>query len=433
MNFFEIPCVKEQIDRLPSTTGVYLFVKNGKIQYIGKSVNIKARVLSHLENAKMSVKEAAIVHADTIRYVVTDSEFKALLLEADLIQKHHPKYNVIWKDDKSYLYIKITVKDEFPKLFPVRKENDGKSLYFGPFSSLQQVQELLKEIRKVFPFCSQRNMGKRACFYSKIRQCNPCPNIVAVVSDPAKKQQLKKIYNHNIRQVIRVLRGNTAIVLKNLYKEMEYLSKNQSYEEALALRDKILFFEGVIRNKVFEDRGFFLHNKTEGAVKQLVELLQPYFPNLAVLHRIECYDISNTMLQQATASMVVLTGGAADKSQYRKFKIKNVKARSDFEMLEEVFRRRFARKDWELPNLIVVDGGKPQVRVVEKVLKAFSVVVPLIGIAKNPDRLVVGGDAILTIRPSRHNGGFNLIRMLRDESHRFAKKYHVMLRNRKLL
>lgn len=430
MNFQEIKNIKEQINTLPSTIGVYLFVKNGKIQYIGKSVNIKARILSHLENAKVSTKEAAIINADTIRYVVTDSEFKALLLEADLIQKHHPKYNVIWKDDKSYLYIKITVKDEFPKLFPVRKEDDGKSLYFGPFSSLRQVQELLKEIRKVFPFCSQKNIGKNACFYSKIHQCNPCPNIVAVLSDPAKKQQLKKIYSHNIRQTIKVLRGNTAIVLKNLYKKMEDLSKNQSYEEALALRNKILFFEGVIRNKVFEDRGFFLHNKTEEDVKQLAELLQPYFSNLAALHRIECYDISNTMLQQATASMVVLTDGAADKSQYRKFKIKNVKAQSDFEMLEEVFRRRFVRKDWELPNLIVVDGGKPQVRAVEKVLRALSVEVPLIGIAKNPDRLVVAENSI---RPARNNGGFNLTRMLRDESHRFAKKYHVMLRSKKLL
>ncbi len=129
MDFLQIKNTKEQIGVLPSTIGVYFFVKGGKIQYIGKSVNIKARILSHLENAKISPKEAAIAHADTIRYIATDSEFKALLLEADLIQKHRPKYNVIWKDDKSYLYIKITVKDEFPKLFPVRKENDGKSLY----------------------------------------------------------------------------------------------------------------------------------------------------------------------------------------------------------------------------------------------------------------------------------------------------------------
>ncbi len=215
---------------------------------------------------------------------------------------------------------------------------------------------------------------------------------------------------------------------------MNMFSRSNQFEEALSLRDKILFFEGIIRNKAFEDRDFFLHNKTDEDIKQLAKLLQPYFPNLAALHRIECYDISNTMLQQATASMTVLTDGAADKSQYRKFKIKSKKAFSDFEMLEEVFRRRFVRKDWEMPNLIVVDGGKPQVRAVEKVLRALSVAAPLIGIAKNPDRLVIpnlhlGG----VIHPARNNGGFNLIRMLRDESHRFAKKYHVMLRNKKLL
>ena len=124
------------LEKLPSTSGIYIFKKNKSYLYVGKSVNIKARVKSHFENAKIDIKESLIVkNSDSIDYVITDSEIKALLLEAELIQKYHPKYNVIWRDNKSYLYVKITVKEEYPKILLVRRENDGKSKYFGPFPS----------------------------------------------------------------------------------------------------------------------------------------------------------------------------------------------------------------------------------------------------------------------------------------------------------
>ena len=159
---------------LPSSTGIYTFKKGENIIYIGKSVNIKVRISSHFKNALIDVKEKAIVtESDAIEYTLTDTEFNALLMESRLIQKYHPKYNSIWRDDKSYLYVKITITEAYPKLFFVRKENDGKSLYFGPFSSLQTIRDILKIIRNVYPYCTQKKITKTSCFYSKLNLCNP--------------------------------------------------------------------------------------------------------------------------------------------------------------------------------------------------------------------------------------------------------------------
>src|SRR3989339_786176 len=131
---------RNQVKDLPSTIGLYLFKKDKIINYIGKSVNIKTRVSSHLENAKLDNKERLIIHnSNTVEIITTESEFKALILEAKLIKEFQPKYNSIWKDDKSPLYIKITIKDEFPKVGLVRKELDKQNLYFGPFSSVRMV------------------------------------------------------------------------------------------------------------------------------------------------------------------------------------------------------------------------------------------------------------------------------------------------------
>ncbi|MDO8497790.1 MAG: GIY-YIG nuclease family protein [bacterium] len=424
---------KENLRDLPTTTGIYIFKRAQEILYIGKSVNIKARVLSHIENSKLIAKEDSIVQtSDRIEWIITDSEFKALLLESSLIQKYKPKYNSRWKDDKSYLYIKITIKDEFPKVLTTRKENDGLSLYFGPFSYLKEVEEIVKEMRKVFPFCTQKNISKRPCFYSKIKLCDPCPNTISLLLDREERKRMKAIYRKNIRHVITILNGNTDKVLKTLYRNLKELSQKQEYEKALTLRNRVHRFERLVNQRSFglnyDDR----FNTSAESVESLKKLLIHFFPNLTSLHRIECYDISNLSQMDATASMVVLHDGLIQKSEYRKFKIKNLKLQSDFEMLEEVMKRRW-NNDWEKPNLIVIDGGKPQVRIIDTTLGKLQIAIPFIGIAKHPDRLVIGQDHFPMVRPSYNNPGFNLLRLLRDESHRFAKKYHVFLRDKKMV
>lgn len=423
---------KKEITSLPPSTGVYLFKKNNEILYIGKAVSLKARLLSHFENAKLDPKESLIIkNSDSIQYYLTDSEFKALLLESSLIQKYHPKYNLRWKDDKSYLYIKITLKDEFPKVFPVRRENDEKSLYFGPFPSQKAVDEILGMIRKLFPFCRQKKITKRACFYSKIGLCNPCPNEISKIFAKEKKNKLKRLYRYNIRQLIRILRGDIELVLKDSYKLLKALTKNQQYEEALSLRDRIQRFEQLIYQAQFSFDISIHFNRSSEAIDKLVDTLKVYFNKLQSLHRIECYDVSNLFQKDATASMVVFTDGLPDKSQYKRFKIKSKMPRSDFAMLEEVFIRRF-KQNWEKPDLIVVDGGTPQVLTVKKVLNTRSI--PLLGIAKHPDRLIIdSASKLTTLRPPTSDLGFNLIRAIRDEAHRFARKYHLLLRNRRIM
>ncbi len=418
----------------PSSTGVYLFKKNQEILYIGKAVSLKARLLSHLENAKLDPKEDLIVkNSDKIECFLTDSEFKALLLESSLIQKYQPKYNLRWKDNKSYLYIKISIKEEFPKLYTVRRENDGRSLYFGPFPSEKDAEEILRRTRKIFPFCRQKKVSKRPCFYSKIGLCKPCPSEIANTVDKKIKTKLKRDYRFNIKQLIRILQGDVELALKKSYKMLKQLTKNQLYEEALKLRDKIQRFERLIYQTKFSSDISIHFNRSSEALNELLDALKVYFSRLQTLQRIECYDVSNLFQKEATASMVVFSDGMPDKSEYKRFRIKSRKIKSDFAMLDEIFLRRF-RQNWHKPNLIIVDGGTPQVLLVKKILSNLGESIPLIGIAKHPDRIVISApDKLITARPSLNNLGFNLVRALRDEAHRFARKYHLLLRKKRMM
>jgi len=422
---------KKNIESLPSQCGVYLFNKNSYPLYIGKAANLKARILSHFQNAKLDVKEKLILeNIDEIKTLSTDSEFKAILLEAELIKKYQPKYNVRWKDDKDFLYIKITIREKYPKIVTVRKENDGQSLYFGPFSSTRIANDLLREIRKIIPFCSQKKLSRRPCFYAKMGLCDPCPNYILSVKT-RHAASLQQLYRSNIKKIINILKGKSDLVLKSLEKELKTKIKEENYEGGLKLRNKIHLLRRLISERSFTDDN--LLNKT---------VISSVVPK-----RIECYDVSNLFGQEATASMVVFTNGLPDKKEYKRFRIKTVKQISDTQMLTEVLRRRLARKDWPFPDMLVVDGGKPQLTAALEVLHNFKINLPLVGIAKNPDRIVyptnVSLSALKHLRGGRMDSSevkrvqnpslFNLIKHIRDESHRFAKKYHLLLRKKKMM
>lgn len=440
-----IPNTHSEILKVLSTTGVYVY-KNGKaILYIGKAVNLKARLLSHEQNAKLDPKDKNIVEiSDSIELIYVESEFRALVLEAELISFYKPKYNVRWRDDKSYLYIKITVGEEYPKVLISRKEHDGKSTYFGPFDSLKSVELLLKQIRRIIPFCAQPKIHKNACFYHKIGLCDPCPNEIERLEDKD-KALMKRIYRKNIKTIIRILKGETDVVYRVLKREIEYYTKHRLFEFAIKVRDAMRHLDLLNSQVQFSDDQLSGPNRASQSLESLHSMLKPYFPHLDSLNRIECYDNSTLGFEHSTASMIVFTNGMIDKRQYRKFAIK-ANLDNDFDMMKEVLKRRMNNK-WDKPDLIVIDGGKPQIQAVKQVLSSMCLVpsglehepstsnqalgtVPLIGIAKNPDRLVIGIDDFPIIRPNRHDAGFRLIQHMRDESHRFAKKYHTYLRNK---
>ncbi len=424
---------KRYITTAPSTVGVYVFFNKKTPVYIGKSINIKARLKSHFENAKIDPKEFAIFENTTrITYIPTENEFLSLLLEASLIKKHLPKYNVIWRDGKSHLYIKITTGEMYPKISLCRKEDDGASTYFGPFAGVRIAEGLLREIRSVVPYCTQAKLG-RPCFYSKIGLCNPCPSAIEHSFDAALKKTLHRQYRKNINTIISILRGKTITVLRGLEAEMKRFSRAGQFEAALAVRNRIFHFQKLISERVgFESphsMGMYRADPTAGA-RLLHSYLIQFFKDLPTLERIECLDISNTSQREIVGGLVVATDGALDKSQYRKFKIKNSQVQSDFDAIEEVLRRRFAKTDWPIPQLFLIDGGAPQVRRVLAVCADMGVTTPVVGIAKNPDRLVMGIPGMPTKRLETNNPAFNIVRLLRDEAHRFSKKYHTALRTR---
>ena len=425
----------EELTKAPQTIGIYQFIRGAEVLYVGKAVNLKARLASHLQNARLDPKEEKLVaESDKVRVIPTPSEFAALLLEAKLIQKLHPKYNIRWRDNKSYLYIQIT-KADYPKVLLARTTDiqlKTKDQFFGPFQATRLAQDLIREIRKVIPFCTRSKIGKSPCFHSKIGQCDPCPNTIHQIKDEQIKTELKAKYRKNIRQVVRILKGQMELVTQDLEGQIQKLSQEQRYEEALVIRNRLLRFERMITQTLGLKEEPPSPADTEQALESLKEVFSPYFPALKSLSRIECYDVSNLGGGQATASLVVLTNGQIDKSQYKKFKIKGEKDLGDVGMLKEVIERRFKNK-WPKPDLIVMDGGKPQVRKIKEALKALQNKTPLIGIAKGPDRLVIGVEKLPTKRLPISHSGFNLIRLLRDESHRFSRGYHLLLRNKALL
>lgn len=414
---------KSQIDQLPHAIGLYFFKKDKEYLYIGKSIDIHDRVKQHRDRADFDDKEKAIYeNSDTIEFLICNSEFTALLAESKHIQQYKPKYNVLWRDDKSYLYIKIAVKDPFPRISVVRKENDGKSLYFGPFSSTRSVRFLLKSIRTIYPFCMAKQPLKKPCFYSHIGLCAPCPGIVT----EANYESVKKQYRNSISNVVRILKGNWTVLQHELQKKLDSHKKAQQYEQAIEVRNKLLSLENLIHLRSFASFDLVTTYNYEDALTKLASL---FGIPVSELTRIECYDVSNLMQQHATASMVVATGGMIDKSQYRRFKI-HTEGVSDMKMISEVMKRRFAHS-WPVPNLLVIDGGSPQVVTVERELKKLDIHCRIIGLAKRPDRIVyLTPNGTKTIRPRTDHLGFRLLQQLRDEAHRFAKRYHTLVRSK---
>lgn len=424
----------ENTNDIPDLPGVYYFKQEGVSIYIGKSVNLRARVRSHIQQAQLSKKEYAIVsQADTLEWSTTLSNFDALLLEAKLIREFKPKYNVLWKDDKNYLYIKITIKDQYPKLVPVRKENDGKSLYFGPFRSTYMTNTLLYELRRIVPFSTHTQKGTRGCFYSRLGYCNPCPNLIEKETRPEIKATMQAQYKKNVRKVRSILSGKTDQFSLILEKQLQEYSDNQQYEEAIIIRNKLYQFSLFLDRRSFGDSPISVDVDRSSLETDIAEFLMKNFTvTPSENHRLECYDISNLYGQEATGSMVVFSNGEFARKEYRKFKIAH-KGISDINMMKEMIERRLKHDDWEKPDLMILDGGTPQLRHIDKYFRSHNISIPLISIAKRPDRILIAKNGYKSIYLDRESLLFKIIQALRDESHRFAKKYHVSLRNRNFL
>lgn len=379
-----------------------------------------------------------------------ESELQALLVEAELIRTHQPPFNILLKDDKTPLYVQVT-DESYPRVLTVRKKDIEKKhlrgTILGPFQSAYKVREVLDIGRKIFPYCNgprNANYGtnlNRPCFHYHLDECNGA--CIGLVSEEE--------YKDTIQQLVLFLKGKKKDVVRSIEQSMKDAAEREDYELAGELRDRMRSIKEVTDQKVQLKPELNLPRlkeslRAEGLI-QLRRFLSTYmnYPKSYPLTRIEGYDVSNIQGTNATVALVCFINGQAAKEHYRLFNIRTLNTPNDFAMMQEALQRRQNHQEWGIPNLIVIDGGKGQLRAA---LKAWRWSVPVISIAKKPDRLIF---PILTLEEQQNeerslaglkyeelklpedHPALNLIQRVRDESHRFSKKQHARLRERSML
>jgi len=433
MNLKKIKSNKKSLKLISKTYGVYLFTENNKYIYIGKANSLRDRLSSYFSISTSGKVKEIVKRSDSISYIEVNSEIEALLLEAKLVGKYKPYYNSSLKDDKSPLYIIIT-NDIYPQVKSIRKSNLKIAKYIhGPFPNASYVKEILKILRRIFPF-SQHNIGKRACLYNHINLCDPCPNLIENIKDKTIKKALFDEYQKNITYINGILSGRFKFVTNELRRDMYKKSKMKDYEGALELKKKLDIFDYITKpntdiKEVLKNPNF----AEDIRKKEVTELLRMLKDNKLIINninRIECFDVSHLSGFYTTASMVTFINGKAEKSLYRHFRIRSKNKSNDLTSLNEVINRRLKHiNTWGQPDLIIVDGGKTQVKTFYEILKERNISV--VGLAKRNETLIIPmllDDELSYIeyRVSKGNAR-NLLQRIRNESHRFAISYHKKL------
>jgi excinuclease ABC subunit C len=394
--------------KLPETPGVYLMKDAaGRILYVGKAANLRRRVSSYFERPHDLRIETLVSKIADIDHEMTDTALEALILEAELIRKFTPPFNVKEKDDKSFLYLSIT-KEKFPRVRLVRRTDRFSGELYGPFTSASSAREALKLLRKIFPWSTHDperiGMFSRPCFDYEIGLC-PGTCIGAISHEE---------YIKNIDHLKLFLHGKKKVVLRSLEKDMARAAKQLDFERAGKLRRQIFALRHIRDATLIAD--------AEVATLDKVPATDPSY-------RIEGYDISNISGTSAVGSMVVFEGEEPNKNEYRKFKIRTIFKPNDVGMLTEVLERRFKHSTsaqegaWRMPDLILIDGGIAQANAAKKVLMRAGLKIPILGIAKGAERK---RNDILGAIPKGVKKE-TLIKV-RDEAHRFAIGYHKTLR-----
>ncbi len=409
----------------------------GQIIYIGKARNLKKRVSNYfidlkIRDAKTVALVAVIRHID---YVPTASEREALVLERRLINQYKPTFNVMWKDDKSYPYIVLTVGEDYPRLFLTRhKKRDG-SLYFGPYPNVTQVRSLLhwawrKQLFPLRPCKFDIKEGQplpynkvKSCLYLHTGQCTaPC---------------LAKISSEDYGKIVDRARwffgGQKKKLIEQWKREMKNFSRSEQYEQAAGVRDRIDTLEHMaerVTAREISESMLETRVRESRAVQELMRGLKLKKPP----QRIECFDISHIQGVEKVASMVSFDRGRPDKSQYRKFIIKTVDGIDDFKAMAEVVGRRYRRLLKEgkpLPDLVLIDGGKGQLSSALKAVSELGIKdLAVAALAKQEEEVFLPGSSE-SIRLPMDSAGLLLLRHVRDEAHRFAITFHRQRRQKR--
>ncbi len=405
----------KKLQALPAKPGVYLFKNRlGEIIYVGKAKSLRRRVTSYFKKTDDLKTSVLLSRLADIDYIVVGSETDALLLEADLIKKYHPRYNILMRDDKAYPYLKLTVNEEWPRLLFVRRKAKDGALYFGRFEGAM-ARDILRLIKKLFPirWCKETPLRKREqpCLYYRIGACaSPCTGRIS-----------RTDYLALVKGIRLFLEGKMAGALAKLQAEMAQASRAQEYERAAAWRDRIEALTKLMAAKKLE---------REPAPRLLAELNElKELLNLTTLPmRIEAFDISNISGSNNVGAMVAFYGGVPLKSDYRKFKIYSVTGKpNDTASMAEVIRRRYGgelAKKLPRPDLVLIDGGLPQVNAAAKIIKDIA----LIGLAKREEE-IYWPRQFRPLKLSKNSPALKLLQRIRDEAHRFAVTFHRQKRS----
>ena len=456
--------------KIPSSSGIYIF-KNSASRpiYIGKAVNLKARIRGYLKD-----KDARIIKmidsAAKLDWIETGSEIEALILESQYIKKYKPFFNIVMRDDKQYGFVGFT-DERFPKIFITHQPNlslqagkltSWQARFIGPFTDIGALKTTLRHLRRVFPYCTCKNPHNNYCLNYHLDKCLGFCCLKNTPYDAFLSRYAE--YRKNIKAITDILSGKKNSLLKELEKEMIALGKKGRFQEAIELRNKIEKIKRVFENVVVIQRNANLQMHTNTANNPYFDTSKNHnkevledFKNILNLKkpptRIEGYDIANIQGQYAVGAMVVFENGVPNKNEYRKFKIRHfdiskfrnidMSARGDTGMLKEILIRRFrhsgmlrtpkpSAKEWPTPDLIVVDGGKAQLSAVLKVISNFEFLtskqVPVVALTKDGRhqgvKIFISGKKNPIPLSQMPISAKNLLLQVGSEAHRFAIAYY---------
>lgn len=405
---------------LPDSPGVYFFRDSaGKILYIGKATSLRDRTRSYFAPDLIKTRGPRLVDmvfkASSVTFEATQTVLEALILEANLIKKYQPQYNRDLKDDKSFNVVVIT-REDYPRIMLVRQKDIDKptktvnsprlglhtqayDAYFGPFPNALSIKEALVLIRRIFPFRDRASaMKDKEHFY---RQIGLAPDV--------RTSEAAKRYRENIRSIKLILQGKMRSLVIDLKKQMNEAAKQERFEEAAQLREKVFALEHL------QDVSLI---KRDAVVAHGIDAV-----------RIEAYDIAHLSGKQMVGVMVVLENEAPQKSEYRKFIIRGFDKANDAGALREVLLRRFSHPEWPFPQIIVVDGNAIQSNVAQEVLRGVGLEIPVIAVTKDErhkPRLITGKTSLI----DAHKFG---ILLANNEAHRFALSFHTARRKKAMI
>ncbi len=420
---------------LPSKPGVYFFLKDKEIIYIGKATSLRDRTRSYFSKDLIATRGPAVldmvVQSDNIKWQETDSVLEALILESNLIKKHLPKYNTKEKDNKSFNYVCIT-KDSLPKILINRGRTLKRENYeevYGPFPNGLQLRTAMKIIRRIFPYIDDQSSKKNnIVFYKQIglspdldflegKKKSSFPNWSGrAESEEIRGLEEKKLfyslhqeYKNNIKNLKLFFQGKKKSVIVNLKKEMLAHAKIKEFEKAGEVKKRIFALE---------------HINDVALIKE--DITQE---NIFATFRIEAYDIAHMGGKNMVGVMVVVENGEPSKNEYKKFIIRTQSNANDTGALEEVLSRRLRHTEWGLPGLIVVDGGSAQINVAVRVVNRYQFDIPVISVLKDDRhkaKALIGDENL--IKKYKKS-----ILLTNSESHRFAISFHKKKRNENFL